>query len=88
MIKNFKLENDVGIEVKYTVLGLSEINGTKYVVYTDYFPSDNELGIRLIAGKLISEDPFEVEKLRKSDQKDIIEDFNIEFIKSGAKLKK
>ena len=88
MVKKFKLENDVGIEIKYTVLGITEVDGHKMVVYTDYFPSDNELGIRLIAGELISEDPFEIKKLRKSEQKDIIEDFKIEFISSGSKLRK
>ena len=88
MVKKFKLENDIGIKINYTVLALSEVDGKKMVVYTDYFPSDNEIGIRLMAGEVISEDPLEIKKLRKTEQKSIIEDFKIEFIKSGSKLKK
>lgn len=88
MTKTFTMENDVGIEVKYTILGITEIDGTKYVVFTNYLPSDNEFGVRLLAGRLIQENPLEIQKLRISEQKPIIEDFKIEMIKSGATLKK
>lgn len=88
MTKNFTMENDVGIPVNYTVLGVTKINDCKYVVFTNHLPSDNEFGVRLLAGKLVSENPIQVEKLRISEQKPIIEDFKIEMIQSGAVLKK
>ena len=88
MAKTFMMENDVGIEVKYTILGTTEIKGTKYVVFTNHLPADNELGIRLLAGKITNENPFQVERLRLSEQKPIIEDFKIEMIKNGSQLKK
>ena len=61
--KKFKMLNDVGIEVNYTVLGItSNDKDDKFVVYTNFMPSDNEFGYRLLAGKLVSEEPFEVRK--------------------------
>lgn len=87
--KSFVMENDVGIEVKYTILGVSPADSKeRYVVYTNFMPSDNELGYRLMAGKLVSEDPFLVSKLSTKEQKSIIEDFKIEIIKSGKKIKR
>lgn len=80
MPKTFNLENDVGIEVKYTILGVTKNEGTKYVVYTNYLPSDNEFGIRLFASELINENPFEVNRITKIKEKEIIEEFKIELI--------
>ncbi len=88
MIKKFKAENDIGVLVNYTVLGVTENDKGKYVVYTDYFPSDNEIGIRLIVGKMVSEQPFEIKKLRKNEQKEFIDAFILECVKSGRGLKK
>ena len=78
------LENDIGIEIKYTVLGITSTDD-KYVVYTNYLPSDNEFGIRLFASKLISEEPFKVEKLSKVKEKEVIEAFKVELIHLASK---
>ncbi|MBQ8659851.1 MAG: hypothetical protein IJ475_03335 [Bacilli bacterium] len=82
--KTFMLENDIGIEIKYTVLGITSTDD-KYVVYTNYLPSDNEFGIRLFASKLISEEPFKVEKLSKVKEKEVIEAFKVELIHLASK---
>jgi len=84
MKKKFTMENDVGIDVIYTVL--AKLND--YIVYTNYMPSDNELGIRLFVGKLVSEDPFEIKKVSLAEQKPIIEDFKMAIITSGRKIRR
>lgn len=82
--KTFMLENDIGIEIKYTVLGIAD-SDDKYVVYTNYLPSDNEFGIRLFASKLISEEPFKVEKISRAKEKEVIEDFKVQLIHLASK---
>ena len=84
MQKKFTMENDVGIKINYTVLGKLD----SYVIYTNYMPSDNELGIRLFVGKLESEDPFVVKKVSISEQKPIIEQFKMAIITSGKKIRR
>ncbi|MBQ4031754.1 MAG: hypothetical protein II625_08375 [Bacilli bacterium] len=84
MQKKFTMENDVGIPINYTVLGKMD----DYIVYTNYMPSDNELGIRLLVGKLVSEDPFEVKKVSNTEAKPIIEDFKMAIITSGKKIRR
>ena len=84
MQKKFKMENDVGIEIDYTILGKVD----DYIVYTNYMPSDNELGIRLLVGKLVSEEPFEIKKVPLAEQKPIIEDFKMAIITSGRKIRR
>ncbi len=78
------MENDVGIEINYTILGKMD----NYIVYTNYMPSDNELGIRLFVGKLESEDPFLIKKVSISEQKPIIEQFKMAIITSGRKIRR
>lgn len=84
MQKKFTMENDVGIEVNYTVLGVLD----KYVVYTNYMPSDNELGIRLLVGKLVNEDPLQIERVPIAEQKPIIDQFKMAIITSGKKIRR
>ena len=84
MQKKFTMENDVGIEVDYTVLGKLD----EYIVYTNYMPSDNELGIRLLVGKLVSEDPFEIKRVPIAEQKPIIDQFKMAIITSGKKIRR
>lgn len=79
------MENDVGIEVKYTILGISNDSDEQYVVYTNYMPSDNEFGFRLNASKLISEEPFQVERISRAKENEIIEDFKMEFLNAMNK---
>ena len=88
--KKFTMLNDVGIEVNYTVLGITngDTNKEKYVVYTNFMPSDNELGYRLLAGQLVSEEPFEVKRISLAKQKDIIDSFVIELVNSGKTIKR
>lgn len=79
MIKTFNMENDVGIEIKYTVLGVSRDGEHRYVVYTNYMPSDNEFGFRLNASELISEDPFQVKRITRAKENEVIEYFKLDF---------
>lgn len=79
MVKTFTMENDVGIDVNYTILGVSKNNEDRYVVYTNYMPSDNEFGFRLLASKLVSEEPFIVERITRAKEKEIIEFFKLDF---------
>lgn len=84
MQKKFTMENDVGIMVNYTVL--ARMND--YIVYTNYMPSDNELGIRLLVGELVSEDPFELKRVPLAEQKEVIEEFKMAIITSGKKIRR
>ena len=87
--KKFKMLNDVGIEVEYTVLGVTENNSDdKYVVYTNFMPSDNELGYRLLAAKIVNDDPFSVERISLKKQQEIVDSFIIEIVNTGRKLKR
>ena len=84
MEKKFTMENDVGILVNYTILAVMN----DYVVYTNYMPSDNELGIRLLAGKLVSKDPIEVKRIPLAEQKEVIEEFKMAIITSGRTIRR
>ena len=84
MQKKFTMENDVGIMVNYTVL--ARLND--YIVYTNYMPSDNELGIRLLVGELVSEEPFELKRVPLAEQKEVIEEFKMAIITSGKKIRR
>ena len=84
MEKKFTMENDVGIEVNYTVLGRLD----DYIIYTNYLSSDNELGIRLLVGKLESEEPFIVKRVPLAEQKPIIEQFKMAIIARGRKIRR
>ena len=88
MKKTFEMENDVGIKVTYTILGVSDSENGKYAVYTNYFPSDNELGVRLFAGRVASENPISIDKISDCEQKELIESFKVEMINSGRKIKR
>lgn len=82
------MENDIGIVVNYTVLGITNDEDKKYVVYTNYLPSDNELGVRLFAGLITDEKNFKVERLSKTLENKITEEFKLEIIKSGKKIRR
>ncbi len=84
MEKKFTMENDVGILVNYTILAVLN----DYVIYTNYMPSDNELGIRLLAGKLASKDPIKVKRIPLAEQKEVIDEFKMAIITSGRTIKR
>lgn len=87
--KTFTMANDVGIEVKYTILGITTNDKKKcYVVYTNYMPADNEVGYRLLVGELVSSEPFELKRVGLNKQKEIIDSFILELVKSGKKIKR
>lgn len=88
MKKKFKMENEVGILMEYTVLAVTEESDTTYVIYTNYFPSANELGVRLFAGKLVDTISYRVSKISKEKEKKLIEAFTLEMIKTGKKIKR
>lgn len=88
MKKKFCASNEIGLEIEYTTLALTSDDGNKYVIYTDYFPSDNELGIRLYVGKLIDEEKFSVEKVDKKLEKKLKDSFVMEIITTGKKIKR
>lgn len=74
MKRSFIMENEIGIKVKYNIL--ARIDGKKkYIIYTNYMPADNVLGVRLLAGVVISEEPFCVKELRKREEVKIVDDF-------------
>lgn len=79
--KKFKMLNDVGIEVEYTTLGIISYNGEgNFIIYTNYMPSDNAFGYRILVSKLINEDPLETKRVNLSKQKEIIEYFLTEVL--------
>lgn len=82
------MENDIGIKIWYTVLAMSEEDGNDYIIYTNYLPSDNELGVRLFAGLILDKDNFKIEKVSKTKEKKLIDDFILEMITTGKKIKR
>lgn len=88
MKKTFEMENELGLNMTYTVLGLDSSGKDKFVIYTNYLPSDNELGVRLFAGKVSCDNPFTVEKVAEKKQKELIEAFKVEIISSGKKIRR
>lgn len=87
--KTFTMANDVGIDVKYTILGITSNNSkNRYVVYTNYMPADNEFGYRLLVGELISSEPFELKRVSLAKQKEIVDSFILELVKSGKQIKR
>jgi hypothetical protein len=87
MNKKFTMLNDVGIEVNYTVLAITEWDkDEKYVIYTNFMPSDNELGYRLLVGKLVDEENFELKRVSLAKQKEVIDSFIFEMVSSGKKI--
>ena len=75
MKKTFKLENDIGMEIEYTILGFSSNDNEKYVIFTNGLSADNVLGKRLFAGLVEKEEPFTVKRLRKVEEKEIVSEF-------------
>ncbi len=88
MKKTFDAINDVGIKVRYTILAITEEAGEKYVIYTNFISSDNELGVRLMAAKVINDETFEIEKIAKAKEYELIESFKLEMISSGKKIRR
>ena len=82
------MENELGFNVTYTTLGFNSSGEEKFIIYTNYLPSDNELGVRLFASRIVCESPWELEKLTDAKQKELIEDFKAEVISSGKKIRR
>ncbi len=80
--KKFTMLNDVGIEVNYTVLAILTNENDMYAIYTNFMPSDNELGYRLLVGKVICEEPFKLERVNKEMHDQMIDSFLNEIIES------
>jgi hypothetical protein len=49
-------------------------------------PSDNELGYRLLVGKLVDEENFELKRVSLAKQKEVIDSFIFEMVSSGKKI--
>lgn len=88
MRKTFDAINDVGIKVRYTILAITEEENDKYVIYTNFISSDNELGVRIMAAKIIDEESFEIERIAKAKENELIDAFKMEMICSGKKIKR
>lgn len=84
MKKTFIMQNDIGLEVKYTILAKIALD-KDYVVYTNYLPSDNELGIRLFVGIVESMDPVKIKKATKKEEKEILDDFKMQVLQTPIK---
>lgn len=87
MKTHFTMENDVGIEVEYTVLAVLTNNGKDYVIYTNHLPADNKLGKRILVGELICVEPLDIKRLFRSEEKEIKELFISEVLASGKIIK-
>ncbi len=88
MRKTFDAINDVGIQVRYTILAITEEKKEKYVIYTNFISSDTELCVRLMAAKVLNEETFEIEKISKKKENELLESFIMEMISSGKKIKR
>lgn len=88
MKKKFQMENEVGISVCYTVLASCKEDNKEYVIYTNYLPSENELGVRLFAGELVDKGNFKVAKITKEKESKLIDNFIIEVVTSGKKIRR
>ena len=79
MKKKFQMENEVGISVCYTVLASCKEDNKEYVIYTNYLPSENELG---------DKGNFKVAKISKEKESKLIDNFIIEVVTSGKKIRR
>ncbi len=82
MSSTFRKLNDVGIEVKYTIIAYYDKN---YVIYTNYMPANNFMGIRLFAGKVESDNPLVVVDISKKEEKEILDNFKMQVLQVSSK---
>lgn len=82
------MENEIGLNINYTILGTNYNDNEEYIVYTNYLPSDNELGVRLFAGRVKNENPLEIEVIKGQKEKELVEAFKVEIISSGKKIRR
>lgn len=81
MEKKFTMENNIGIPINYSII--AEVNlEKKYVIYTDFMPSNNEFGVRIFIGEIESEEPFKIKKVSKSKENEILEDFKLQVFQT------
>ena len=84
----FSMENDVGIMVTYTILGISDIgDGKEYVIYTNYMPSDNPVHYRLMAREIVDLKSHNFKRIPLKLEKEIVTSFINQLVTSGKKIR-
>lgn len=73
----FKMKNDIGVEIEYTEIGRITLD-KEYVLYTDFFPEDNNVGFRIFVAKLTKEGLMEIKD--KNIREAIIREFNNQIL--------
>ena len=82
MKKTFSMENDIGLMINYSII--AEVKLEKdYIIYTDFMPSNNEVGVRLFVGLLEQKDPIIVKKVSKTTEQEIIDDFKMHIFQTN-----
>ena len=83
MKNTFYKKNNIGMDIKYSILARYD---KKYVLYTDYMPSNSSIfGIRLFVGKLVDQDKMIVENVTKEEEKEILDNFEMQIMQTSAK---
>lgn len=86
MKNTFMKKNNIGIDIKYSILARYDDD---YVLYTDYMPSNSSIiGIRLFVGKVVDKDKMIVEKVTKEEEKEILDNFEMHIMQTSIKKAK
>ncbi len=82
-MEEFYKKNDIGVSIKYTVVGRYDDEGKKYIIYTDFVADPKSLsGIRLF----VSRDDGEIKRIEKAEEERIIQEMYKEISDSGIKM--
>lgn len=82
MGETFRRKNEIGVEIEYTIVGYSFIDGKKYMLYTDFYPKKSIGGIRIFVDEVIENEYI---KLSEEEEDKIISQFNKKILEEGKK---
>lgn len=83
MKNNFTKKNNIGMDIKYSIIATYD---NEYIIYTDYLPSSSSVfGIRLYVGKIIDKDKYTIKDVTKEEAKDILDNFEMQILQTSVK---
>ena len=83
MKNTFYKKNNIGMDIKYSILARYD---EKYVLYTDYMPSNSSIfGIRLLVGEIVDKEKMIVKDVTKEKEKEILDNFEMQITQISAK---
>ena len=83
MKNTFNKKNNIGLDIKYSIIATYD---NKYVLYTDYMPSSSSIfGIRLFVGKIIDKEKFKVVDVTPEEEKEVLDNFEMQVLQTSTK---